>query len=70
MGVRRGLGILICAVALLALPLGGAAGAEADDASHPGGAFVVLGHTVLAGMMTATNADEALNALGDSLVVM
>jgi cell wall-associated NlpC family hydrolase len=65
------LGILTCAVALLALPLGSAAGAEAaDDVAHPGGAFAALGHTVFAGMMSATNADEALNALGDSLVLM
>jgi cell wall-associated NlpC family hydrolase len=72
--VRRALGTLICAVALLALSLCAGASASADSA--PGAASAaspdlgVLGHTVLAAIASTTNADDALHRLGDSLVLM
>ncbi len=62
--MRRALGTLICAVALLALPL-----CTRAPATAPHG-LDVLGHTVLAAIASTTNADDALNRLGDSLVLM
>jgi cell wall-associated NlpC family hydrolase len=68
--MRRALGTLACTLALLALPLCAAAGAESGSARHPGAAFGMLGHTVVAAIATTTNADEALGALGDSLALI
>jgi hypothetical protein len=69
--VRRALGTLICAVALLALPLCASAGAASGDGGPARqGGFGVLGHTFLAAIASTTNAGEALNRLGDSLVLM
>jgi hypothetical protein len=63
--------MLICAVALLALPLCGSAGA-AKTAGGPGTehALRTIGHTVLAAVVTTTRADRAIDALGDGLVLM
>ena len=68
--MRRALGTLGCALALLALPLASASADSGDDGAHPGGAFGLLGQAVFAGVVTATNADHALGALGDGLVLM
>jgi hypothetical protein len=69
--VRRALGTLICAVALLALPLCASAGAASGDgSSQDQGGFGVLGHTVLMAIASTTNADDAFNAFGDSLALM
>ena len=69
--MRRALGTLACSLALLALLLCAAAGAAGGSgAQHPGAAFGMLGHTVVAAIATTTNADEALGALGDSLALM
>ena len=69
--MRRALGTLACSLALLGLALcGSAAAASGGEVAHPGGAFGLLGHTVIAGVVTATNADQAIDALGDSMVLM
>jgi cell wall-associated NlpC family hydrolase len=68
--MRRALGTLGCALALIALPIASASAASDGHVAHPGGAFGLLGQTVFAGMMTATNADHALGALGDGLALM
>jgi cell wall-associated NlpC family hydrolase len=68
LAVRRALGTLICALAL-ALAFCGS-GATAAGALHPGGAFGMLGHTVLAAVVSTSNADEAIGALGDSLALL
>ena len=73
-------GTLICAIALLALPLcGGAMAAPTGDAGAPRGesfatandaGLGTLGRTVLAAVATTTNADEALADLGSGLALM
>ena len=64
--VRWAAATVICSVALLALPLC----ADADSPSSRGPvAFGRLGHTVLTAIVTTTNADEAIGALGDSLAL-
>ncbi len=61
------MGISICAIALLALPLcGSAAAAPAGSGAGLG----ALGRTVLAAVTTTTNADEALADLGSGLALM
>jgi cell wall-associated NlpC family hydrolase len=70
LAVRRALGTLICAVAL-ALPLcGTAAAAPTDGGPREGGAFGLLGHTVLAAIASSTHADEAIGALSDGLALI
>ena len=67
--LRRAAGALVCSLILLALPLG--ASADAGSKSPPNqGAFGLLGHTVLAAIAATTNADDAINSLGDSLALM
>jgi cell wall-associated NlpC family hydrolase len=80
LAVRRALGTLICAVAL-ALPLGcfgasapavTAAAAETGpaSASSSASAFGTLGQTMLVAIASATNADDALGALGNGLALI
>jgi cell wall-associated NlpC family hydrolase len=70
--VRRALGTLICAVAVLALSLCGSAAAagSGDEGAARQGGIGALGNTVLTAIASTTNADEALARLGDSLVLM
>jgi hypothetical protein len=67
--VRGTLGTLICAVAL-ALAIGAPASAAEGAGLREGGPLGMLGHTVLTAVATSTNADDAINALGDSLVLL
>ncbi len=71
--------VLICACALLALPLASAATAPASQADvgvsidgAPGttAPFGALSHTVLGAIASTTNADDALSALTDGLALM
>jgi len=57
----------LCALALLALPLGAAA-AEPDAGARDG--FQALGHTVLTATAFTTGADEAIGSLVDGLALM
>jgi cell wall-associated NlpC family hydrolase len=68
--VRRALGTLTCAVALLALPLCACASAASGDSAPERDGFGALSHTVLAAIVSTTNADDALDNLGDSLALM
>jgi cell wall-associated NlpC family hydrolase len=68
--VRRALGTLICAVAVLSLPLCASAGAASGNVSSGRSGFTVLGHTVLVAIASTTNADDALSNLGDGLALM
>ena len=63
-------GTLLCAIALLALPL--CAGAAAAPAGGPSSAtsFEALGRTVLAAVVAGTNADTALTHLGSGLALI
>jgi cell wall-associated NlpC family hydrolase len=71
--LRRAGGVLVCSLALSLLPL--CASASADSGAHGGSpldrdGFGMLGHTVLTALATTTNADDAIDALGDSLALM
>ncbi len=66
--MRRALGTLTCAAALLALPFCGSAAAAPGGQKAAG--FGTLGQTVLTAVASTTNADEALGALGDGLALM
>jgi cell wall-associated NlpC family hydrolase len=68
--VRRALGTLICAVALLALPLSTAGAEPSRGTSGDGRAFDTIGRTVLTAFASSTGTDEALGALGDGLALM
>jgi cell wall-associated NlpC family hydrolase len=59
--------LLLCALALLALPA--TAAAEPTDSAPPA-ALRTLGNTVLTALASSTGADEALGALGDGLALM
>ena len=59
---------LLCAVALLALPLGTAA--RASESAPEGAAFEDLGSTVLSALASSTGADRALGALGNGLALI
>ncbi len=59
---------LLCAVALLALPLGTAA--RASESPPEGAAFEDLGSTVLSALASSTGADRALGALGNGLALI
>jgi cell wall-associated NlpC family hydrolase len=71
---------LICACALLALPLASAAAAPANQADDGGisisvpprsaAPFGALGHTMLGALAATTNADDALGALANGLALM
>jgi cell wall-associated NlpC family hydrolase len=74
MGRRRALemgrlhkAMLLCALALLALPL--RAAASEPESGAPDG-LKALGHTVLAATASTTSADEALGSLVDGLALM
>ncbi len=68
---RRAGATLICSFALLALPLCALASAnEGGSGARDKGAFGALGRTVLAAIVSTTNADEALGALGGGLAMM
>jgi len=59
---------LLCALALLALPLGAAA---KEPAAAPQGApFATLGNAVLTALASSTGADKALGALGNGLALI
>ena len=68
--MRRALGTLASSLALLALPLCSSAGTAAGDSPTGRDAFQMLGHTVLAAVVTTTNADAAFDSLGDGLALM
>jgi cell wall-associated NlpC family hydrolase len=77
LAVRRALGTLICAAALLALPCSAAVAEPAADggpapggASDPGGGLDTLGKALLTAIVSSTNADDALGALGDGLALI
>jgi cell wall-associated NlpC family hydrolase len=59
---------LLCALALLALPLG--ASAKAPEEAREGAAFQNLGDTVLTALAASTGADKALGALGSGLALI
>jgi len=59
---------LLCALALLALPLGAAA--KAPDAPPRGASIEALGSTVLAALASSTGADRALGVLGNGLALI
>ncbi len=59
---------LLCALALLALPLG--ASAKAPEEAPQGTAFAALGNTLLAALASSTGADRALGALGNGLALI
>ncbi len=59
---------LLCALALLALPLG--ASAKTPEEAPQGTAFATLGNTVLAALASSTGADRALGALGNGLALI
>ena len=65
--MNRLTGTLLCAIALLALPLCG--GATAAPAGNDAG-LGALGRTVLAAVATTTSADEALAQLGSGMALM
>ena len=68
--VRWAAATVICSVALLALPVGAGADGGSDNPNSRGPvAFGRLGHTVLTAIVTTTNADEAIGALGESLAL-
>jgi cell wall-associated NlpC family hydrolase len=66
---RLGTSSLIVAIALAiaGVPLAAAAPAEGADGPPP---FHALGRTVVSAIASTTNADEALNALGDGLAMI
>jgi len=67
--VRRALGTLICATALLALPF--CAAASADRASADSGdGLDAISRAALTAVVAGTGADEAFGALGDGLALM
>ncbi len=59
---------LLLVLAFLALPLSAAAASAESEPQR--GAFEALGHTLLGAIASTTNADEALDSLGDSLALM
>ena len=63
-------GTLICALALLTLPLCDGAAAAATGAATPGAGFGALGRTMLVALAAGTNADEALTDLGNGLALV
>lgn len=70
--MRRGLGTLSCALALLALPLCASAGAERSDSAGEradASGFAVIAQTVLTAIGT-TSAGDAVDALRDSLALL
>jgi cell wall-associated NlpC family hydrolase len=72
-GRRRAGGTLACSLVLLSLLLCASASADRSagggSAPDPGG-IGMLGHTVLTAIATTTDADSAIDALGDSLALM
>jgi cell wall-associated NlpC family hydrolase len=59
---------LLCALALLVLPLGAAA--KAPEAAPQSAPFATLGNTVLTAIASSTGADKALGALGNGLALI
>jgi cell wall-associated NlpC family hydrolase len=59
---------LLCALALLALPIGAAA--KGPEAAPEGAPFAALGSTVLTAIASSTGADKALGALGNGLALI
>jgi cell wall-associated NlpC family hydrolase len=59
---------MLCALALLALPLGAAAHTRGDSPNH--GGIGAVGDAVLSALASASGADEALGALGNGLALM
>jgi hypothetical protein len=68
--VRRPAAMLLCLLALLALTLGGidAASAAADGSSSPP-PLGSVGSAMLSALVSTTNADEAIGALGESMAL-
>jgi cell wall-associated NlpC family hydrolase len=65
---RLQIAALLCALALLALPLG--ASAAAPEKARDGDGFQVLGNTVLTALAASTGTDKALGALGHGLALI